>query len=87
MPNHLIQAGILGVGSFLPERILTNKELEKKVDTTDQWIRSRTGIRERRIAESDMSTSDLALRASRKALENAGIEPEELDLIILTTCS
>ncbi|MEG6521579.1 beta-ketoacyl-ACP synthase III [Desulfotomaculum sp. 1211_IL3151] len=87
MPNHLIQAGILGVGSYLPERILTNKELEKMVDTTDEWIKSRSGVKERRIAEPEMSTSDLALRASRKALENAGIGPEELDLIILTTCS
>ncbi|ABO50592.1 3-oxoacyl-[acyl-carrier-protein] synthase III [Desulforamulus reducens MI-1] len=87
MPNHLIRAGILGVGSYVPERILTNKELEKIVDTSDEWIKSRTGIKERRIAEPGKSTSDLATIASRRALEHAGIKPEELDLIILTTCS
>lgn len=87
MPNHLIQAGILGVGSYVPERILTNKELEKTVDTSDEWITSRSGIKERRIADPGYSTADLAVRASRKALEHAGVKPEELDLIILTTCS
>ena len=87
MPNHLIQAGILGVGSYVPERILTNKELEKTVDTSDEWITSRSGIKERRIADPGYSTSDLAVRASRKALEHAGVKPEELDLIILATCS
>lgn len=87
MPNHLIQAGILGVGSYVPERILTNKELEEMVDTSEEWIRTRTGIRERRIADPSLSTADLAVLASRKALEDAGVKPEELDLIILTTCS
>ncbi|CCO08501.1 beta-ketoacyl-ACP synthase III [Desulforamulus hydrothermalis] len=87
MPNHQIQAGILGVGSYVPERILTNKELEQMVDTSDEWITARTGIRERRILDPSQSTSDLAVLASRQALADAGVKPEELDLIILTTCS
>lgn len=87
MPDHLIQAGIIGVGSYLPERIVTNHELEKMMDTSDEWITSRTGIKERRIAEPNDTTAGLAIKASRKALENAGVKPEELDLIILTTCS
>lgn len=85
--SNLIQAGILGVGSYVPERILTNKELEKIVDTTDEWITSRTGIRERRIADPELSTADMALQASRKACEDAGVKPEELDLVILASCS
>ena len=76
---------IVGTGSYLPERILTNYDLEKMVDTTDEWIRERTGIRERRIAESRMASSDLGVRAARKALESAGISPEELDLIVTAT--
>lgn len=87
MPNHLIQAGILGVGSYLPERILTNKDIEKMVDTSDEWIVSRSGIKERRIADPELSTADLAVRAGRQALEHAGVKPEELDLIILASCS
>ena len=87
MPSHLIQAGILGVGSYVPERLLTNKDLEKMVDTSDEWITSRSGIRERRIAEAGESTSDLAFRAAGRALEHAGVKAEELDLIILATCS
>ncbi|AQS59458.1 beta-ketoacyl-ACP synthase III [Desulforamulus ferrireducens] len=87
MPKHLIQAGILGVGSYLPERILTNKDLENMVDTSDEWISTRTGIKERRIAEPSQSTSDLAVIAGRRALEHAGVKAEELDLIILSSCS
>lgn len=86
MPN-LIQAGIIGVGSYVPERILTNKELENMVDTTDEWITTRTGIKERRIADPQLSTSDMAIQAARKALEDADVKPEELDLIILASCS
>jgi len=76
---------IIGVGSYAPEKILTNFDLEKIVDTSDEWIVKRTGVRERRIAQPDMATSDLAKEASLKALDMAGLNPEELDLIILAT--
>ncbi len=76
---------IIGVGSYLPERILTNADLEKIVDTNDEWIVSRTGIRERHLAAPDQFTSDLALRASQAALQYADIDPASLDLIILGT--
>jgi 3-oxoacyl-[acyl-carrier-protein] synthase-3 len=78
-------AKILGVGSYSPSQILTNKDLEKIIETTDEWIWSRTGIRERRVAPKDEITSDLALKASQRALEDAGINPEDLDLVILGT--
>lgn len=76
---------IAGTGSYLPEKVLTNFDLEKMVDTTDEWIVSRTGIRERHIAAPEQATSDLATAASRKALEMAGVEPADLDLIIVAT--
>lgn len=76
---------VSGTGAYLPERVLTNFDFEKMVDTTDEWIVRRTGIRERRIAAPGECTSDLALHASRKALERAGLEPKDLDLIILCT--
>ena len=76
---------IIGTGSYVPERILTNAELEKMVDTSDEWIRTRTGIKERRIAAPDESTSDLAVKAARAAIEQAGITPEEIDLIVVAT--
>jgi len=76
---------ILGTGSALPERVLTNADLEKMVDTSDEWITSRTGIRTRRIARQGETTSYLATSAGRKALAAAGIEPGELDLIIVGT--
>jgi 3-oxoacyl-[acyl-carrier-protein] synthase-3 len=76
---------IVGTGSYLPAHILTNVELAKRVDTSDEWIRARTGIRERRIAASDEATSDLALHASRAALTAAGIAPADLDLIVVAT--
>ncbi len=77
--------GIIGTGSYLPEKVLTNKDLENMVDTTDKWIVSRTGIRERRIAAEDQASSDLAVEASRKALEAAGVTADQLDLIIVAT--
>jgi 3-oxoacyl-[acyl-carrier-protein] synthase-3 len=77
--------GIIGTGSYLPEKVLTNKDLENMVDTTDEWIVSRTGIRERRIAAEDQASSDLAVEASRKALEAAGVTADQLDLIIVAT--
>lgn len=76
---------ILGTGSYVPENILTNQDLEKTLDTTDEWIVKRTGIRERRISDPEQATSDLALEASLKALAAANLSPEDLDLIVLAT--
>ncbi|KPV40143.1 3-oxoacyl-ACP synthase [Thiohalorhabdus denitrificans] len=76
---------ITGTGSYLPEKVLTNQELESLVDTSDEWITARTGIKERRIAAPDESTVDLAEQAARRALEAAGREPAEVDLIIVAT--
>jgi 3-oxoacyl-[acyl-carrier-protein] synthase-3 len=85
-PNpELPSASIIGTGSYAPQRVLTNAELERMVDTNDEWIITRTGIRERRIADASESTSDLAAKAAVNALENAGISAEELDLIIVAT--
>ncbi|NMD70799.1 ketoacyl-ACP synthase III [Bacillus sp. DNRA2] len=80
-----MNAGIKGIGRYLPERIVTNQELEQRMDTTDEWIRSRTGIEERRIADDSMNTSDLAYEAAKNAIENAGITAEEIDLILVAT--
>ena len=76
---------ISGVGSYVPERILTNAELEKIVDTTDEWITTRTGIKARRIAAADEFTSDLATKAALRAMEKADVTAEEIDLIIVAT--
>ena len=76
---------ITGLGTYAPERVLTNDELAELVDTTDEWITERTGIKERRIAAPEQAMTDLALPASRMALERAGVEPEEIDLIIVAT--
>ncbi len=76
---------ILGTGSYVPARILTNEELSKKVDTTDEWILTRTGIKERRIAAPGEHTSDLATHAARAALADAGLAPSDIDLLILAT--
>ncbi len=81
----MTQSRIIGTGSYLPERILTNADLEKMVETTDQWIVERTGIRERHIAAPDQLTSDLAFEAAKKAIEAAGIEAQAIDLIIVAT--
>ena len=80
-------AGILGTGAALPEKVITNFDLEKMVETSDQWITERTGIRERRQAGPDQTTSKLSIEAARKALESAGIGPKQLDLIICSTIS
>ena len=80
-------ARITGTGSYLPEKILTNKDLEKIVETSDQWIRERTGIRKRHIASEGETTCDLAERAALRALEAAGKKPADVDLIILATTS
>ncbi len=81
------QAGafILGTGRALPSRVLTNRDLEQMVDTSDEWITQRTGIKERRVVAEGESNSQLAIAAARKALERAGVAPEELDLIIVAT--
>jgi 3-oxoacyl-[acyl-carrier-protein] synthase-3 len=76
---------IVGVGSYVPQRVVTNADLEKLVDTSDEWIFSRTGIKERRVAASDEFTSDLAAHAATRAMKKAGIRPEEIDLIIVAT--
>jgi 3-oxoacyl-[acyl-carrier-protein] synthase III len=78
-------ARISGTGGYLPERVLTNAELERMVDTSDQWIRERTGIRERHIAAPGETTSDLAEIAARRAMEAAGVGPDDIDLIVLGT--
>jgi 3-oxoacyl-[acyl-carrier-protein] synthase-3 len=80
-----LRSVLQGVGSYLPERILTNAELAKRVDTTDEWIVERTGIRERRIAAEGEKTSDLACRAAVNALEGAGRDAKDIDLIIVAT--
>ncbi|NGM84029.1 ketoacyl-ACP synthase III [Paenibacillus sp. 7124] len=77
--------GIIGTGKYVPERILTNSDLEKIVETNDEWIVSRTGIRERHIAAPEQATSDLAYEAALRALASAGMKPEDLDLIIVAT--
>ena len=74
-----------GIGSYVPERKVDNQELSEKVDTSDEWIRTRTGIKERRFAAENESTSDLALEASRRALEDAGVSPEKIDLVVVAT--
>jgi 3-oxoacyl-[acyl-carrier-protein] synthase-3 len=76
---------IIGTGHYVPERILTNAELEKMVDTTDEWIVTRSGIRERHIARDDQATSDLAAESARRAMASAGVKPEDIDLIIVAT--
>jgi 3-oxoacyl-[acyl-carrier-protein] synthase-3 len=80
-----VYSRITGTGSYLPEKIVTNRDLEKLVETTDEWIFSRTGIRQRHVAADHENASDLALVASRKAIEAAGITPQEIDLIIVAT--
>lgn len=83
--NGLRSVGILATGSYTPERVLSNFDLEKMVETTDEWIVSRTGIRERRISSADQASSDLAYEAAKKALEKAKISAEQLDMIIVAT--
>ena len=77
--------GITGVGSYVPERVLTNEDLSKLVDTSDEWITDRTGIKERHVAEPDQAASDLAVPAARQALAAARLDPSDLDLVIVAT--
>ena len=83
--SELVSAGIIGLGAGIPDRILTNADLEKMVDTSDEWIRTRSGIRERRIAPPEVAASDLGLLASQEALAGAGLTGADLDLIIVAT--
>ena len=77
------QAKIRGTGSYLPEKILTNQDLEKMVETSDDWIVTRTGIKERRVAESDEYTSTMGIQAAKQAIERAKIDPKSIDLIVV----
>jgi 3-oxoacyl-[acyl-carrier-protein] synthase-3 len=81
------RASIIGVGSYVPEKVLTNFDISKMVETSDEWIRERTGIRERRISAKNEATSDLGVKAARKALASAGFAPEKIELIIVGTSS
>src|SRR5947208_14230765 len=83
----MTRARITGVGAFLPKRVLTNADLEKMVETNDEWIVQRTGIRERRIADENEATSDLAVRAAQQALERANLLPEDVEFIAVGTTS
>ncbi|AUZ25921.1 3-oxoacyl-ACP synthase [Bacillus licheniformis] len=80
-----MKAGILGVGRYIPEKVLTNHDLEKMVETSDEWIRTRTGIEERRIAADDVYSSHMAVAAAKKALEQAEVAAEDLDMILVAT--
>ncbi len=81
----MIRARIIGVGAYAPKRILTNHDLEKMVETSDEWIVQRTGIRERHVADESEATSDLAIKAAQQAMERAGVEPAEIDFIVVGT--
>ncbi|TDO11331.1 3-oxoacyl-[acyl-carrier-protein] synthase III [Bacillus subtilis] len=80
-----MKAGILGVGRYIPEKVLTNQDLEKMVETSDEWIRTRTGIEERRIAADDVYSSHMAVAAAKKALEQAEVAADDLDMILVAT--
>lgn len=81
----MYKAIIRGLGMYVPEKVLTNHDLEKMVETNDEWITTRTGIKERRIAADDQATSDLATHAARVAMEKAGVRPEDIDMVIVAT--
>ncbi|WP_141904776.1 beta-ketoacyl-ACP synthase III [Lysinibacillus sp. Y5S-8] len=80
-----MNAGIIGIGKYVPEKVVTNFDLEKIMDTSDEWIRTRTGIEERHFAAEDQETSDLAVAAAKEAIAKAGITPEEIGLILVAT--
>jgi len=85
MREKICQVKILGTGSYIPEKVLSNKDLEKMVDTSDEWITTRTGIKKRHIAKAQEAASDLAYYASQEALKSSGLKPKELDMIIVAT--
>ena len=76
------QVGITGLGMYVPKKVLTNQDLEKMVDTSDEWITTRTGIKKRRVAQPGTPSSTLAVKAAKKALESAKLKPEDIELII-----
>lgn len=80
-----IRSRIVGTGSFLPEKVLSNRDLEKMVETSDEWITSRTGIRERRIVSTGETATALALKAARSAMESAGVSPDEIEMLVLAS--
>ncbi|MDW0117006.1 beta-ketoacyl-ACP synthase III [Sporosarcina thermotolerans] len=80
-----MNAGLIGIGKFVPSKVVTNKDLEARIDTSDEWIRTRTGIEERRIADENTDTSDMAYEAALDAIKNAGINAEEIGMIIVAT--
>ena len=84
-PNPVIE--VAATGRYLPDRVLTNADLERMVDTSDEWIRERTGIRERRIASDDVGAAEMGAEAARIAMERAGVEPGEVDLILVSTAT
>lgn len=86
-PVNKIKACILGTGSAIPEKILTNSDLAKIVDTTDEWIKTRTGISERRVIEENQGISELAISAAKKAIASAGLSAKDIEIIIVATCS
>lgn len=82
-----VRARIIGIGSYLPKKVLSNADLEKMIDTTDEWISSRTGMKERRIAAHDEASSDMAIAASKIAIEKAGISPHDIDMVLVATAT
>lgn len=87
MKQYVRQVKIIGTGSYTPETVYTNKYLESIIDTNDEWIRQNLGIKERRIAAPDQATSDLGAEAAKKAIENAGLTVNDIDLIIVATAT
>ena len=85
--QHALTARIAGLGTFLPEKVLTNKDFERMVDTSDEWIMSRTGIRERHVVGPEESVATLAIEAGKRAMADAGVSPEEIELLILATAT
>ena len=79
--------GIIGMGTYVPEKIVTNFDFEKTLDTNDEWIRTRTGIEERRFVAADQATSDLAVEAAKEALAKSGDSIEDIEMIIVATCT
>src|SRR5258708_593510 len=86
-PASKFHVQVIGTGTYMPAHVLTNYDLEKMVDTTDAWITTRTGIKERHIAAKHQATSDLAVKAAHKALDDAKLSPDAIDLIIVATCT
>lgn len=83
----MIYSRIAGMGRYLPERVLTNFDLEKMVDTTDEWIRTRTGVERRHVVEEDQTTSDMCVRSAQNAMDDAGVTPADVDMVITGTTS